>query len=69
LNKLKQKIKYPEKEIAEFFVCLIKGLNYLAKHGYIHRDIKLENMLLKNAEDLESLKICDFGLVIHKDDL
>lgn len=30
--------------------------------GYIHRDIKLDNILLKEKNDVSSIKIVDFGL-------
>ena len=69
LTKLKSKIKYSEKEIAQFMVKLIKGLSHMAKKGFIHRDIKLENIMLQNSENLESMKICDFGLAIQADQL
>ena len=39
---------------------LFRGLNYLHSKGIIHRDIKPANILLMN--NLEVLKICDFGL-------
>jgi serine/threonine protein kinase len=32
----------------------------------IHRDIKLENILLAKKNDITSLKIIDFGLAIYE---
>jgi len=32
--------------------------------GYIHRDIKLENILFKEKLNMDSLKIADFGFCI-----
>jgi serine/threonine protein kinase len=37
-----------------------KGLEYLPKHKIIHRDIKMENIVVN--KELEC-KICDFGLI------
>lgn len=30
--------------------------------GIVHRDLKLENLLLKDKDDISSVKIIDFGL-------
>ena len=42
------------------------GLEYLNKHEIVHRDIKLENILFKNLNDINSLKIIDLGLAIFE---
>lgn len=43
---------------------ILSGLNYLASKGIMHRDLKLENLILKNESDIDgnSVKIVDFGL-------
>ncbi len=38
---------------------------YLEDLQIVHRDIKLENIMLERPNDIESLKIIDFGLAIH----
>ncbi|MEW5305611.1 MAG: hypothetical protein WDW38_008094 [Sanguina aurantia] len=47
-----------------FFQQLVLGLDYCHKRGVANRDIKLENTLLQEVQDLPLplLKICDFGL-------
>ena len=42
-----------------FFKQILEGLNYCHECGIVHRDLKLENILLDN--DGINLKICDFG--------
>ncbi|CAK70666.1 unnamed protein product (macronuclear) [Paramecium tetraurelia] len=45
---------------------ILTALNYLASINIIHRDIKLENVLLQKPNDITSLKVIDFGLAIYK---
>ncbi|CAD8105834.1 unnamed protein product [Paramecium primaurelia] len=45
---------------------LLLGLQYLESLGLIHRDIKLENILLAKQNEIKSLKIIDFGLAIYE---
>jgi calcium-dependent protein kinase len=41
---------------------MFEAIAYFHKMNYIHRDIKTDNVLLKNKEDFSSVKIVDFGL-------
>ena len=38
-----------------------EALEHLHSRGYVHRDVKLENLLLAKPGDLNSLKLADFG--------
>ena len=38
-----------------------EALQYMHAQGFVHRDVKLENLLLKTPGDLASLKLADFG--------
>ncbi|XP_060194297.1 mitogen-activated protein kinase kinase kinase 20-like [Lycium barbarum] len=51
--------KLPEFEIRKYTKALLKGLHYIHKCGYVHCDIKPQNILL--GEDGQ-VKIADFGL-------
>lgn len=51
--KLTQKIKY--------LIDFINSIEHLHKKNFIHRDLKLENILLSN----QKVKLCDFGLTVH----
>lgn len=48
-----------EPELKAFFHKIVKGVEYLHQNKVIHRDIKLDNILLD--EELQP-KICDFGI-------
>ena len=75
LKKYKAKYKKPfsEKIVQYLMKQIVSGLKYIHRHGIIHRDIKLDNILVKfySEEDIENInmlkthiKICDFGISI-----
>ena len=43
---------------------LFRAVNYLHRRNILHRDIKLENILLKRRFDLNSALLGDFGLCL-----
>ncbi|PIN25225.1 Serine/threonine protein kinase/TGF-beta stimulated factor [Handroanthus impetiginosus] len=49
----------PESEVRQYTEALLKGLNYIHKIGYVHCDIKLQNILMGSNG---GVKIADFGL-------
>ena len=40
---------------------LAQALSHLHERGFVHRDVKLENLLLETPGDLRTLKLADFG--------
>ena len=42
---------------------ICRGLDYIHKKGLLHRDISLTNVFIKHYEDVDVVKIGDFGLV------
>ena len=56
---LKKRRKVSEKTAKFLYKQIILGLKYIHSHNIVHRDIKLENILI----DLNNnIKICDFGI-------
>ena len=62
LDALLAKGNYSESDAMTIMRPLLQGLAYMHNRGVTHRDLKLENLLLADTEDLASVKIADFGL-------
>lgn len=52
--------RLPESEVRRYAKALLRGLHYIHKMGYVHCDIKPQNILL--GADGAAVKIADFGL-------
>ena len=60
LNYVRSKGKLHEKEARLIFHQLVKGALDLHNQGILHRDFKLENILIDSK--YSTIKICDFGV-------
>ena len=58
---LQERGKLPESEAKWLFRDVVEGVVYMHKQEILHRDLKLDNILL--AE--KSAKICDFGISVR----
>lgn len=58
-NVKKEGNRLPESTIKRIVYETASGLAYMHKHGFFHRDMKPENLLINNKN---VLKIADFGL-------
>jgi len=52
---------FTEKDASYIMMQLFSALDYLHKNDIVHRDLKLENLLLTKKDHLE-IKLADFGL-------
>ena len=67
--------KLPEEEVRYIFKGIVEGVNELNNAGYVHRDLKPDNIFLHYEEDKEGLgifgakiKIGDLGFIRKFDD-
>ena len=67
----KYKKPFPEEYVQHLMRQIVNGLIYIHDHDIIHRDIKLDNILVKFASEKDKnklnminsqIKICDFGM-------
>ena len=57
-----------EREAFKIFSQIIKAIKFLHNNKIIHRDIKLENFLIKKEKNKEIIKLCDFGWSVQLTD-
>ncbi|KAK2920159.1 serine/threonine-protein kinase 33 [Channa argus] len=69
LNQLLRRKKYFTEEETRHIICsLADAVVYLHKRDIVHRDLKLENILVKNSVDDNgkiNIKVTDFGLSVQ----
>mmetsp|Transcript_27483 Transcript_27483/g.27137 ORF Transcript_27483/g.27137 Transcript_27483/m.27137 type:complete len:120 (+) Transcript_27483:468-827(+) len=54
--------KYPEEAAIKFIQKLLRVVDYMKSLNIVHKDIKLENILLTSPSDNSNFKLADFGL-------
>ena len=52
----------PEEDAKEIISTVLQGIKHMRDRGIVHRDLKLENLLLVDADCVSRVKIADFGL-------
>ena len=63
MDGLAQSRKFNEAQVKIVMEQLLLTLDFIHKQGIVHRDIKLDNILINKIEENEYVvKIADFGL-------
>ncbi|KAG4101252.1 hypothetical protein H8356DRAFT_933117 [Neocallimastix lanati (nom. inval.)] len=57
-----------EEEAVPVLREILSALKVMHKNNFIHRDLKLSNILIKSRSDLSSIKIIDFGETLDRSD-
>ena len=59
--KSKAQRRLPEEEVKRVFRQVVEGVKYMHSLNIVHRDLKLENILL---DENKNIKIIDFGFSV-----
>ena len=67
-SKLVEQESFTEADVRRIIVQVNDAVNYCHGFGVLHRDIKLDNLLLANDQmGIDSVKLADFGLSKQRD--
>ena len=53
-----------EIECAQIIKGVLLGVKHIHKNDYVHRDLKPSNIVISDINNLETVKLVDFGLAI-----
>mmetsp|Transcript_14823 Transcript_14823/g.17321 ORF Transcript_14823/g.17321 Transcript_14823/m.17321 type:complete len:378 (+) Transcript_14823:1815-2948(+) len=61
-DRLLQDKKFSEEDTKKIITSLLDSCSYLHERGVVHRDIKLENILLVSSSSRNDIRLTDFGI-------
>lgn len=53
-----------DEDCSKIVKAILLGVRHLHRNNYVHRDLKPTNVVIKDIDNLEDIKIVDFGLTI-----
>lgn len=63
-GKISTRKEVTENYLASTFLSLVQALRSIHARGFIHRDLKLDNVMLISNDDGSPVKLIDFGMMI-----
>lgn len=64
-NRISTRQTVTENYLAETFLSAMWALRSIHERGYVHRDLKLDNLMLISGDDPSPVKIIDFGMMVY----
>lgn len=55
----------PEDQCAKAIRGILLGLKHIHSNDYVHRDLKPSNIVIDDLNNLDTVKIVDFGLAVQ----
>ena len=59
-DKIKKHTRFTEHQARIYMIQILKTINYIHFKGFVHRDVKPENIMIDGSDN--SIKFIDFGL-------
>lgn len=59
---MKKRKTFSDEEASIILKNLLLAVEHIHSKNYVHRDLKPDNILLDNFNDLSTIKVADFGL-------
>jgi serine/threonine protein kinase len=53
-----------DEDCSKIIKGILLGLKHLSRHDIVHRDLKPSNIVLTDADQLDKVKLVDFGLAV-----
>lgn len=65
-ERYRKKDRLTDKESSDLLRGILEGIAYVHEKGITHRDLKPGNILIKDRNNLQTVKLIDFGLGLMK---
>jgi calcium-dependent protein kinase len=59
---MNERREFTDEEASTVMKSLLNAVGHVHSKNYVHRDLKPDNILMGDKEDLSSIKLADFGL-------